>query len=182
MSIIDRTYESLALADLGAKWELHDGRPREKPGMTWDHTDGSSELGFSLRRQLDGDRFRVHIGGARLRRASGTVYIPDVAVVPVELGRDLRGRSDTLEILDAPLPLVVEVWSPSTGGYDVDAKLPEYMARGDLEIWRFHPYERTLTTWQRQPDGTYVESVHRGGTIEPAAFPGVRIDLNTLFG
>jgi len=181
MSIVEQTYESLALANPGVKWELHDGQPRKKPALTWDHTDRMSELGFLLRQQLDGTRFRVHIAGARLRRATGTVYIPDVAVVPIELGRTLRGRSDKLEILDAPLPLVVEVWSPSTGGYDVDAKLPEYIARGDLEIWRLHPYERTLTTWVLQPDGGYLETVHRGGTVEPAALPGVRIDLDALF-
>jgi Uma2 family endonuclease len=78
--------------------------------------------------------------------------------------------------------LVVEVWSPSTGGYDIDAKLPTYRARGDREIWRIHPYERTLTTWRRQPDGSYAETVHRGGTIEPIAVPGVTIDLDALFG
>jgi len=25
-----------------------------------------------------------------------------------------------------------------------------------LEIWRIHPDERTLTSWQRQPDGSYA--------------------------
>jgi Uma2 family endonuclease len=54
-----------------------------------------------------------------------------------------------LEIYDEPLPLVAEVWSPSTGGYDVLAKLPEYRRRGDTEIWLLHPYERTLTAWRR---------------------------------
>jgi Uma2 family endonuclease len=50
-----------------------------------------------------------------------------------------RLRGDELELYVEPLPLVVEVWSPSTGQYDVDEKLPEYQRRGDLEIWRFHP-------------------------------------------
>ena len=75
---------------------------------------------------------------------------------------------------------MVEVWSPSTGDYDVDAKLPVYQQRGDLEIWRIHPYERTLTTWRRQPDGSYEETLHRDGTITPVALPGVTIDLGAL--
>ena len=77
--------------------------------------------------------------------------------------------------------MVVEVWSPSTGGYDVDAKLPEYQRRGDLEIWRLHPYERTQTVWRRRADGSCDESAYHGGTIEPLGLPGVTIDLDALF-
>ena len=76
---------------------------------------------------------------------------------------------------------MVEVWSPSTGDYDVDGKIPEYKPRGDREIWRLHPYERTLTTWVRQADGSYVETVHTGGVVRPAWLPDVAIDLAALF-
>jgi Uma2 family endonuclease len=71
----------------------------------------------------------------------------------MEYVRPKRG-SPGLEYYEQPLPLVVEVWSPSTGEYDIDSKLPEYQARGDKEIWRLHPYERTVRSWQRQPDGS----------------------------
>jgi Uma2 family endonuclease len=86
-----------------------------------------------------------------------------------------------MEAYPEPLPLVVEIWSPSTGGYDIASKLPEYKQRGDREIWRIHPYERTLTAWRRQADGSYAETIFTGGIIEPVALPGVRIDLNSLF-
>jgi Uma2 family endonuclease len=86
-----------------------------------------------------------------------------------------------LAIFSGPLPLVVEVWSSSTGDYDVDTKVSVYQQRGDLEIWRIHPYERTLTSWQRQPDGSYQETMHRGGSVAPIGLPGVTIDLGTLF-
>lgn len=92
----------------------------------------------------------------------------------------MRGRPG-LEVYEGPLPLVVEVWSPSTGEYDVDTKLPEYQRRGDLEIWRLHPFDRTLIAWRRQPDGSYSESQYTGGTVRPVALPGVAIDLDTLF-
>ena len=65
--------------------------------------------------------------------------------------------------------------------YDVERKLPEYRARGDLEIWRIHPYDRTLTAWRRQPDGSYVESVYRDGVVRPEWLPNVTIDLDALF-
>ncbi len=39
------------------------------------------------------------------------------------------------------------------------AKLPIYRERDDLEIWFFHPYERTLAAWRKQPDGSYSEAL-----------------------
>jgi Uma2 family endonuclease len=77
--------------------------------------------------------------------------------------------------------LVVEVWSPSTGGYDIEAKLTEYQLRGDLEIWRVHPFERTVTTWIRQLDSGYLETLHGSGVVRPVVLPGVAIDLDALF-
>jgi Uma2 family endonuclease len=73
------------------------------------------------------------------------------------------------------------VWSPSTGDYDVDTKIPVYQRRGDLEIWRIHPYERTVTRWVRQADGSYEETNHDGGIIPLSALSAVTIDLDALF-
>ena len=79
-----------------------------------------------------------------------------------------------------PLPFVAEVWSPTTGNYDIAAKLPSYRARGDLEIWFVHPCEDTLTAWRRQPDGGYTETLSTGGIVSVASLPGVAIDLDDL--
>lgn len=79
-----------------------------------------------------------------------------------------------------PVPLVVEVWCPSTGDYDVDKKLDEYRRRGDPEIWRIHPYERILIAWSRQAGGSYAEQMYAGGTIRPAAFPDAVIEFDKL--
>ncbi len=95
--------------------------------------------------------------------------------------RALAEHPEALETYAEPLPFVAEVWSPSTGGYDVRVKLAAYRQRGDGEIWRIHPYDRTLTRWIRQDDGTYAELIHTGGTIELPALPGVSIDLDALF-
>ena len=73
--------------------------------------------------------------------------------------------------------MVVEIWSPSTGRYDINEKLPDYQQRGDLEIWYVHPMSARLTAWRRRPDGTYSESVYRGGIVRPESLPGVAIDL-----
>jgi Uma2 family endonuclease len=183
MSIAQRIsedeYQRIVLAEPLETWELYDGQLREKPGMTWDHDEIVLELSHLLRSQLDRRQFRVRVEG-HVRRP-GTIFRPDVVVVPADYGEEFRDRPGVLAIFSRPLPLVVEVWSRSTGDYDVDAKVPVYQQRGDLEIWRIHPYERTLTAWRRQPDGSDQQEVFRGGVVYPAALPGVAIDLSELF-
>ena len=161
-------------------WELHDGRLVEKPGMSWEHLDVITVLIALLHQQLDRAEYRV-FAESRVRRPSATVFLPDVAVVPTRYGDAFRNRPGTLAIFSEPLPLVIEVWSASTGDYDVDTKIPVYQQRGDQEIWRVHPYEQTLTRWVRQADGAYRETQHRQGMVTPVALPMVSIDLDALF-
>ena len=173
-------YERLALAEPDRKWELRDGHPREKPGMTAAHNWLALKLGHFLLLQLDWSVYQVRVDAGRVHRPAATYYIPDVFVMPTAFVIPLFDQH-VLEVYDQPLPLVVEVWSRSTGDYDVAEKLTVYQQRGDLEIWRIHPYERTLTSWRRLPDGTYEETLHREGAISPTALPGVEIDLAALF-
>jgi len=181
MPVSEQTYLKVALEDDHTNWELHRGQLRSKPDMTAEHNDLMMELGFELRRQLPRDQHHIRVNAGRIRRSESHYYIPDVFVIPASLARAQRQGAGHLEIYPEPLPLVVEVWSPATDDYDVEEKLPEYRDRGDLEIWRIHPYERTLTRWLRQPDGTYAESLHLGGSVQPAALPGVVINLDHLF-
>ena len=130
----------------------------------------------------DESQYEVRINSARAGRRTQTAYIPDLLVVPVRLvRRNIAERPSRLEWYEEPLPLVVEVWSPSTGRYDFNKKLPEYQRRGGLEIWRIHPYERTLTVWRRQPNGGYTETLYAAGVIVPAALLGVVSDFDGLF-
>jgi Uma2 family endonuclease len=177
--ISEEAYQKFVLSGVDGSWELHDGRLVEKPAMTFRHGQIPMLLGHFLLSQLDRDAYAV-VSELRVRKSSATVFMPDLMVVPTAYSEEIRDRP-VLAIFSDPLPLVVEVWSPSTGDYDVDAKVPVYQQRGDLEIWRIHPYERTVTSWQRQPDGSYQETIHRGGIVTPVALPGVAIDLETLF-
>jgi Uma2 family endonuclease len=177
--LTEMEYEQIVLAEPLERWELIDGRLREKPGMSWDHGRIVSELIFHLRGQLDPLQHQV-LTETRVRRAVGTIFLPDVMVVPTEYGRDFAGRPN-LAIFSQPLPFVVEIWSPSTGDYDVDTKIPEYQQRGDLEIWRVHPYQKTLTIWRKQSDSTYDETRHNRGEIMLHALPGVTLSLDDLF-
>jgi Uma2 family endonuclease len=181
MPVSEQTYLQLAAEDPEGHWELHCGHLRRKPEMTTEHDATMHNLGFLLHQQLNRAEFVVRINTGRTRRSPSRYYIPDVCVIPARQIRQLLEHPGTFAVFRDPLALVAEVWSPSTGDYDVRDKLVEYQRRGDLEIWLIQPYERTLAAWRRQTDGSYTESLFSEGTIEPIALPGVSIALAALF-
>jgi len=133
-----------------------------------------------LQLQLAVEEFHVAHNQARLRIPSGTYYVPDVAVIPVGT-MEPHWDETGVETYTESLPLVVEVWSPSTGEYDVETKLREYQLRCDLEIWRLDPRDCSLTAWVRRPDGSYEERRHGRTRVRLAALPAVVVDLDDLF-
>jgi Uma2 family endonuclease len=181
LALTAETYRRVVSESPEGVWELHHGRLTEKPTMSFRHHDSTSVVAFRLMGQLDFSQFRVHINGARLERSAESYFVPDVAVIPVELIPDNIDDPRTLDFYDRPLLLVIEVCSPSTGDYDIDAKIPEYRARGDQEIWRLHAYDRAAIVWRRRPDGTYQEIHVTEGYLDPASLPGVSIALSDRF-
>jgi Uma2 family endonuclease len=180
--IREADYIRIALEDPGTAWELHGGLLVEKPGMSFTHINVVALLVRRLNQQLNEDEFVVLSDAGRVRRSARNYLIPDVSVVPAYLiARYVREQPRQLGVFNEPLPLVIEAWSPSTGAYDVNTKIPEYKRRGDLEIWRLHPFEHTLTVWRRQPNGTYSETVYHGGLVQPVSLPGVVINVDELF-
>lgn len=179
-SISEELFLRLAFEDPNNQWELRDGLLVEKPGMSYRHGDQSFELAHLIRLQVDPDQYRIRVNHGHLRKASGTYLIPDVCVIPTSILGPEIDRSDVLEVYEDPLPFVVEVWSPSTGIYDFETKIPEYRARGDLGIWRVHPFERSVTMWRRRPDGEYDLTVVTGGIVALHAL-SVNVDLDALF-
>jgi Uma2 family endonuclease len=180
MPVSEQTFLQVALEDPSGHWELHCGALRQKPDMTAPHNRIMSRLSGWLFQQLDLSQFEVRTNSGHVRRSPENYYIPDVSVIPTEFV-ERQMTSLELETYGDPLPLVVEIWSPSTGQYDVTIKLHEYQRRGDLEIWLIHPYDRVLRAWRRQPDGSYTESAHTSGAVQPVALPNVTIDLDALF-
>lgn len=179
--ISEQEYRELALNEPDQLWELWDGVPREKPPMSMKHEDVSSYLGAMLINQLDHREYRVNVNGGRTRRSGRSYYIPDVAVIPTALKAPYKDDPRAFNAFAEPLPLVVEVWSRTTGHYDFASKLQGYRERGDAEIWFIHPYERTLTVWRKQPDGSYTEETMFGGLVSVTSLPGVTVNLDTLF-
>lgn len=174
-------FERFALDHPEGKWELHRGQLREKPPMASGHDRALLNLIHQLLRQEDRTAFVVLPGLGRVARATTSYYFPDLCIVTAAQFAAFDGKDRSLHLYREPLLLVVEVWSPSTGAYDIDEKIPEYIARGDLEIWRLHPFARTLKAWRRREDGGYDEVEFTGGTVQLHALPGVRVDLDALF-
>lgn len=121
--ISEQAYRDLAVNEPDSPLELWDGAPKEKPPMSMTHGDVMAFLAVLLQNQLDRRAYRVRVNHARLRVSPRRYYIPDVAVIPtVDQARGL-GDPEALDAFAAPLPLVVEIWSPLTGDYDVETKL-----------------------------------------------------------
>ncbi len=180
MPVTAETFRRLALEDDDQKWELVCGRLIQRPAMSFPHNSLSFELAYDLRNQLDRALFHVRSQAGHVQTPAGGYRIPDVAVILVASAARYRGTK-LLEEYGEPLPFVAEVWSPSTGDFNVETKFPEYRARGDAVIWRIHPFERTVTAWVRRADGGYDERALPLGRVAIESLSGVTIDLEALF-
>ena len=149
--------------------------------MSFGHNRTARRLARQLFAQLPEDEFDVLQSAGHTAIPGGNSYIPDVAVVPASSAANFIEQPRTFESFRDALPFVGEIWSPSTGNYNIDHKIPGYPARGDLEIWRVHPFDRIVTGWRRDADGRYVESSFRAGTVALHALPHVSIDLDALW-
>ena len=177
--VTEETYREIALGD--PKWELHHGLLREKPGMSLAHANVIDRLQRHFYRQLGEDAYRLRSNHARLRVSADTYYVPDIAIIPTAMVQAMYEQPSMLDAYSDPLPLVIEVWSPSTGAYDITEKLAGYQRRGDREIWYIQPYERTLTAWRRRSDGMYAQTIYRSGVVRPESLPEVAIGRDGLF-
>ncbi len=176
----EQEFRELALNDHDRFWELWDGVPVEKPPMSMRHNAIAFRLGYLLQNQLDWRDCQVNVNGDRARVSPRASYIPDVIVIPAAYQEPLADDPRALGVYVEPLPFVAEIWSPTTEHYDLATKLDGYRQRGDLEIWYIHPYERTLTAWRKQPDGSYAETLYHDGNVPVVSLPGVVIDFGAL--
>jgi Uma2 family endonuclease len=180
MKVSEQQYLQLVMDDPDSRWELIDGEPVCRPAMTSKHEDVTAYLGVYLAQQLDRREYRVRIAGSRVRYSGSNYFVPDVFVTPTSL---VLPQEDVIvpEVFREPLPLIVEVWSPSTGRRDLELKLQRYREQGHAEIWFINPFDRTLTAWRREAGGNYSETIIKGGAVQFFALPHVRIDLDQLF-
>jgi DNA-binding XRE family transcriptional regulator len=115
MPVSEARYRQVALEDPEGKWELVCGHLIAKPAMTTEHEQVARKLARQLILQLSDEEYLVDRDSPRLRVHGGNYRLPDVCVIPVPvIQRRLREYPAKLEEYEEPMPLVVEVWSPST--------------------------------------------------------------------
>ena len=76
MVVSAKTFEQIALEDPEGHWELHCGRLLQKPNMTSPHNDAAFELAYQVRRQLEGQPYRVRSNAGHVKRTDVNYYIP----------------------------------------------------------------------------------------------------------
>jgi Uma2 family endonuclease len=182
LGISFRTYAQLALEDAEGRWELVGGSTRRKPPESFQHGAVIDSLVEQLVPQLSGTMFRMSINHARVMIDPHHILMPDLMVVPRAVSaRAVKERPNALEAYHTSLPLVIDVWSPATAEFNVDARIPEYRRANVEEIWVVHPAARAVTTWVRRASGVYEEVIRAGGILAAARVPDLALDLNVLF-
>jgi Uma2 family endonuclease len=151
--ISEQEYRELALTEEGRLLELWDGVPREKPLMSMKHDDVAAYLGAALISQLDRRKFRVNVSGGKTRYTERNYFIPDVVVIPAAYKIPFEDDPRAFNAFAEPLPLVVEVWSRTTGHYDFTVKLRGYRERGDEEMASASTSTRCWTDRRETGDG-----------------------------
>ena len=98
-----------------------------------------------------------------------------------------KGRPIPVQGLTEGAPdLAVEIISPTSGRHDRVTKLGWYASLGVAEYWLVDPATRTverllLVQSEAGPRWQIEDAVAEEGVFAPASFPGVQIDLATMF-
>ncbi|MBI5949879.1 MAG: Uma2 family endonuclease [Chloroflexi bacterium] len=122
------------------RYELYEGMLVMAPPPDGRHFSISSWLHGVLHNYARAHAGRAFHAPAGVALSRDTGFEPDV----VYLSQERMGRFGARGIEGAP-DLVVEVASPSTRRYDVNTKLPAYLAAGVREVWIVDPVAKTVT-------------------------------------
>jgi Uma2 family endonuclease len=146
-----------ALPDDGNRYELIDGVVYVSPTAVMVHQVASTMLHNLLTAAAPDDLFVTPTPG--YQAGERTLLIPDLVVTPWP-ARDAKYVTE-------PLPLAVEVLSPSSRRYDRITKLAAYDRAGVDAYWIVDPVEPSLLVFEREGD-RLVERAHVRGD-EPFA-------------
>jgi Uma2 family endonuclease len=170
--------ELLLLPD-GDRYELIDGRPKEKPtGARSDEIGGLllTHLNNFIRARKLGRAFASQTGFQCFPNAPKQVRMPDVSFVSA--GR-LEGDTTPEGYITVAPDIAVEVVSPNETYEDVEAKVAEYRGAGVKLIWVISPEKRTILV--RRADGSCAELDETGTLRGEDVLPGFACPIAELF-
>ena len=171
MTIEEFVKWSLALPD-PKRWELHDGRPTQRPASWWADGVAKTELLVQLDAALEADPTYELLGfGPLVVTGPATAVEPHLLVVP-------RAEVDWDDVILRDSVTVVEVVrADGSAGYWLP-RLRAYLALPTVRhVVAVHAAARTALHLRRAADDAIMGRVLRGGVMELDP-PGVALDLD----
>ncbi len=173
------TYEDYRqLPDDGNRYEIIDGRLYVTPSPSMIHQALSRRLKFVFYRlEQEGQGYIINAPADLLMPGADPVQ-PDLMFLTVEQRQQIRKHA-----VVGPPTLIVEILSPGTARVDRTVKLRKYAQCGVPHYWLLDAMSTTLEAFRLGPDGHYVvtASLGPGERYESEAFPGVVVDMDSLF-
>lgn len=172
------TYDDLVdLPDDGRRYELLEGELAVSPAPARGHQKAAGRIYAELLRAEDAGWGEVYVAPFEVYFDEQNAVQPDVLFVRRE-----RLQIVTEARVEGPPDLVVEVLSPSTRRRDIRVKMQIYARFGVPYYWlvdagarTVQPYELTAERYTAQP------LLHPGDTLSCPLFPGIALDVATLF-
>jgi len=156
------------------KTELFDGYPILMAPPTWDHQSVSHELERQLGNYLHKKQCVVRSNvGVQLDEQYPTVFIPDIIIVCDP--KKIRPQG----VVGAP-DLIIEILSPSSGGFDKVEKLNQYLQNGVREYWIVDPTHKVVDVLQWEK-GPATKIYTRENKILVGVLDECEIDLSLVF-
>jgi Uma2 family endonuclease len=138
-----------------ARYELVDGEIVAMAGAGRRHDSIVVNLMTAIHSQTRTGPCQTFTGDTYVATSAATRRMPD-------LGVDCGKPDDTSLLADRPA-LIVEVLSPTTGGFDVTVKLAEYQSLSSLDYILFVDTESpNVHLYSRDPDRNWTDVVLKG--------------------
>ncbi len=158
------------------RWELVGGEVfAMTPAPSLRHQRIQMELTRRLGEHFAGKPCQVYPAPTEVKLSDEDVVQPDLLVV-----------CDKIQLkethVEGPPALVVEILSPSTANFDRVRKMRLYARSGVKEVWLVTPYPWLVEVFVL--DGAsyrLAQGYEKNDTLISASFPGLRIELETVF-
>ncbi len=170
------TWSDYRAWDDDLRWELIGGEAYAmSPAPTPRHQLIQLELAVQFAAYFRGKTCQVYPAPIDVKLSETDVVQPDIIVVCDP------GQVKRTHIEGAPT-LLVEILSPSTQAHDRLRKLPLYAASGVREVWLITPYPWLAEVYVLDGVSFRVDQVYgKSDTLQSRAFPGLKVQLATVF-
>jgi Uma2 family endonuclease len=157
--------------------EVVNGEVRTMPPNKWKHALIVQNLARALDRQVNEQEVLVLTTqfGLIIRKRPLTSRVPDLAMF---VKKNLVEQDGYIH--SAP-ELVVEVLSPANTRAERAEKLRDYEALGVPEVWVLSPEARTFEVLQLLEGKLRTAQVLTQGQLSPQHFPGVAVEVSSIW-